>query len=127
MLFYVVSYESQGETLITLTLVPVEPDTQPAGSSQPASSQSVSPQNPLPVTPVSTGRATKPDLSEFQKSNLDNLSKPQDYDELYFMSLVGTFKRLSQQKKAQGKYFVSHKYMWYKPQMFSARERCVIW
>ncbi len=46
-------------------------------------------------------RSAEPDLSEFQKSILSNSSKPQDYDELYFMSLVGTFKRLPLQKKAE--------------------------
>ncbi|CAM4574620.1 unnamed protein product [Leuciscus chuanchicus] len=73
-----------------------------SSSSQPTNIQSMC---PTPVTQVSRcpsmGKSAEPDLSEFQKSILSNPSKPQDYDELYFMSLVGTFKRLPLQKKAK--------------------------
>ncbi|XP_056598573.1 uncharacterized protein LOC130417224 isoform X2 [Triplophysa dalaica] len=86
--------ESEGEGL--LTLVHVEPESQASTSG--SSIQSVS---PLPVSArcASGGRrSAEPELHEFQKSFPSN---PKDYDELYFMSLVGIFKRLSQRKKAE--------------------------
>ncbi|XP_057184560.1 uncharacterized protein LOC130551035 isoform X1 [Triplophysa rosa] len=84
--------ESESEGL--LTLVHVEPEASTSGSSI----QSVSPV-PVSARCASVGkRSAEPELPEFQQSFL---SKPKDYDELYFMSLVGIFKRLSQRKKAE--------------------------